>query len=214
MGEKQISFFLHIGQGTGLASASGVRPFLPTLAAGALASAHVGVNFDNSPYSFVAQPGFLACVLALAVFAYAIERRRSGDTDNADGGQRSARHAKARDTLSKALVACALVLGALLFAAAVTTRGELGWPALFAGVLCAGIGFAATTTLFARVRRRLDPSAARLLGLYADLIAVVVAVLAIFAPPLSFLALAGFAFVAVRVRRARAQKYEGLRILR
>ena len=39
-----MKLLLDILQGIGLSAAAGVRPFLPTLAAGALASADVGVD--------------------------------------------------------------------------------------------------------------------------------------------------------------------------
>src|SRR5918997_3032753 len=68
-----ISVFLDIGQGAGLAGASGVRPFLPPLLAGALARADAGIDFDGTDLSFLESPWFLLAVLAAAVGAYAAE---------------------------------------------------------------------------------------------------------------------------------------------
>jgi hypothetical protein len=192
-----------------------VRPFLPSLVAGALASAHLGVDFDHSPYSFVGQPGFLLLVFVLAVASYAVERRQNpGDEQDKAKVAAQSQGTTPVGAIARGLAVISLALGALLFAATVTTSGELGLPALVAGVLCAGVGYAATTVLFARARRRLDSSSAKLLSVYGDLAALAVAAVAIFAPPLSFVALAGLAFVAIRVRRTGTRKYEGLRILR
>ena len=48
-----MSLFLDIGKGAGLASASGVRPFLPPLLAGALARGNIGINFDRNRHGLV-----------------------------------------------------------------------------------------------------------------------------------------------------------------
>src|SRR2546423_15388106 len=72
---SDMSLFLDIGQGAGLASASGVRPFLPPLLAGALARGDIGLDFDGTGYHFLEAPGFLLAVLPLAVVAYALDLR-------------------------------------------------------------------------------------------------------------------------------------------
>src|SRR5436305_15002471 len=99
-----MSLFLDIGKGAGLAGATGVRPFLPPLLAGALARGDIGIDFDHTDYSFLESPAFLAGVLGLAVLSYAVDRSR--------GGARPA----GRDPLTIGLAAIALALGALLFA--------------------------------------------------------------------------------------------------
>ena len=53
-----------------------------------------------------------------------------------------------------------------------------------------------------------------LLGVYADGIALVLAGLSILFPPIAFVALLAFLVLIVRSRGERAQKFEGLRILR
>src|SRR2546423_15720486 len=73
---SDISLFLDIGQGAGLAGASGVRPFLPPLLAGALARGDIGIDFSGTDYHFLEKPAFLAAVFALPVLAYAADRRR------------------------------------------------------------------------------------------------------------------------------------------
>src|SRR5437899_6423650 len=74
--EAAISLFFDIGKGAGLAGASGVRPFLPPLLAGALARGDIGIDFDGTDFHFLESPAFLAAVLALAVVAYAVDRGR------------------------------------------------------------------------------------------------------------------------------------------
>ena len=65
-----------------------------------------------------------------------------------------------------------------------------------------------------RARRRLDAGAAGLLIVYADLAALVLAAMAVFVPPLSFVALIGFVLLLFGSRRREGEKYAGLRILR
>jgi uncharacterized protein DUF4126 len=197
-GWSDISLFLDIGQGAGLASASGVRPFLPPLLAGALARGDIGLDFDGTDYHFLESPGFLLAVLALAVLAYALDRR---------GGE-------ARDPATFALAGVALVIGALLFAGSLAEGHHESWPGLVAGAACAALGYAAVASLFARARRRLEGGAAGLLSVYADAIALALAGLAIALPPVGLVALVAFAFLLVRSRSGREGKYEGLRVLR
>jgi hypothetical protein len=198
---SDISLFLDIGQGAGLAGASGVRPFLPPLLAGALGRGDIGIDFDGTDYHFLESPGFLFAVLALAVVAYALDRRRG-----AGGG--------VRDPASLLLAAAALVLGALLFAGSLAAGHHESWPGLVAGVACAALGYAAVATLFARARRRLEGGAAGPLSAYADGIALALAGLSIALPPAGLVALVAFAVLLVRSRSGRDTKYEGLRVLR
>jgi len=193
-----MSLFLDIGKGAGLASASGVRPFLPPLLAGALARGNIGINFDRTDYHFLETPAFLAAVLALAVLAYAVDRGRGG------------RRPEGRDPLALGLAAVALALGALLFAGSLA-----GWPGLIAGVACAALGYAAVAALFGRARRRLEGSgAASLLDVYADGIALALAGLSIALPPVGIAGVVAFVVLIVRARGGGERKYEGLRVLR
>src|SRR5438874_10313394 len=72
---SDISLFLDIGEGAGLAGATGVRPFLPPLLAGALARGDHGIDFSGTKYHFLESTWFLLLVLVLAVVAYGLERR-------------------------------------------------------------------------------------------------------------------------------------------
>jgi hypothetical protein len=198
-----MSLFLDIGTGAGLAGATGVRPFLPPLLAGALARGDVGIDFDGTDWSFLESPVFLLAVLALAVLAYLTER--SGANRGPPGG---------RGPLAIAGGVLALVLGALLFAGAMADGGEKSWIGLVAGPLCAALGWLAVGGLLERARGRLEGGAATLVGVYAEIAALVIAALAIFLPPVSYLVLAAFVVLLLGGRRREGEKYAGLRVLR
>jgi hypothetical protein len=214
-----MSLFLDIGTGAGLAGATGVRPFLPPLLAGALARGDVGIDFDGTDWSFLESPAFLLAVLVLAVLAYGVERSGANRSPPAaDRGRQGAAVSGARaggwSQLTLALGLIGLVLGALLFAGALADGGNAGWIGLVAGPVCAALGWLAVGGLIERARRRLEGGAASLLGLYAEGAALVLAALAIFLPPVSFLALVGFVVLLLGGRRREGEKYAGLRVLR
>jgi hypothetical protein len=192
-----ISLYLDIGQGAGLAAATGVRPFLPALLAGGLARADGGVDFSGTDWSFLESPGFLLVVLALAALSYGAER--SG-----------ANHRAAQ----LALAVVALALGALLFAGSLADGGQEAWPGLIGGVVCAALAWVAVSAILDRARARLQPEAARLVSLYAEGAALALAGIAIFLSPASYLAIAAFLLLLVRGRGERDRKYAGLRVLR
>jgi hypothetical protein len=192
-----VSLALDIGQGAGLASASGVRPFLPPLLAGALARGDIGLDFDGSGWAFLESPAFLAAILVLTVLSYGAER---------SGLDRRA--------LRYGLGGLALALGALLFAGSLAEGDNVAWPGLIGGGAAAALGFAAVGGLLERARRRLDEGAAGLLNAYADGAALVLAAIAIFVPPVAFLGLLALAFLLLSGTREGERKYAGLRILR
>src|SRR5687767_15571236 len=72
--QPPMSLFLDIGTGAGLASATGVRPYLPPLLAGGLARGDIGIDFDGTDFSFLESPAFLAGVLALGFIGFFVER--------------------------------------------------------------------------------------------------------------------------------------------
>jgi Domain of unknown function (DUF4126) len=191
-----VSVFLDTTTGMGLAGATGVRPYLPPLLAGGLARGDIGIDFDGTDWRFLESTGFLLAVLAVAVLAYMLER----------GGQ-----GRAVEIVSGVL---GVVLGGLLFAGALADGGSEAWPGLIGGTICALLGWRAIGGVVERARRRLEGGAAALLTVYADGAALLLAAVAVFIPPLSILAIAGFVVLLFGGRRREGEKYAGLRVLR
>jgi hypothetical protein len=195
-----MSAFLDISTGAGLASSTGIRPYLPPLLAGGLARGDIAIDFDGTDFSFLESPAFLGAVVAVGVVAFLLERSRT-----APAGRGAA------ELLSGGL---GVVLGALLFAGALADGGEETWIGLALGPLLALLGWFAVGGLVERVRGRLEPDQAALLTAYADAAALILAAIAIFVPPLALLAIPGFILLLAGGRRREGQKYAGLRILR
>jgi len=78
-----VDLALAIAQGIGLALACGIRPFLPALLAGALASANLGVNFSGTDFAFLERSWFLLAVVVLLVVVAVLERRRGASVIDA-----------------------------------------------------------------------------------------------------------------------------------
>jgi hypothetical protein len=193
-----------------------VRPFLPPLLAGGAARQDIGLDFDGTGYRFLEETWFLLAVLALAVIGYALERVRT--TRGRTTGRASppepdpAGRAGGRSPIEAGLLVLALLFGAVLFAGSLDAGGETPWPGLVAGLACAALGYLAIAALFARARQRLEDTT--LLEVFADGVSLLLAILAIAAPPLGYLVLIAFAVLLVRAGSGQAEKYEGLRILR
>jgi len=196
-----MDFVLDLLQGTGIAAAIGIRPFLPVLLAGALASADVGLDFDGTSFAFLESWPFLLGVLVLVAGVDFVVRRSDG---------------KALDTgsLVWVLLAISLALGALQGAASLADHDYNIVPGIVAGLAAAALGFFAVRSLFTRVRRRLDPDAQGALPVYGEGAALGAAGLSILFPPLAILVLAGLAWLLWGGRRRAGEKYAGLRILR
>ncbi len=192
-----MSVFLDTTTGLGLAGATGVRPYLPPLLAGALARSDTGIDFDGTDWSFLESTGFLAAVVAIGVIAYLAERSEAN-----------------RRFVELFSGVVGVVLGALLFAGALADGGSASWPGLIGGVVCAALGWRALGGLIERARARLQGGGAALLTAYADAVALLLAAIAIFVPPASILAIAAFVVLLLAGRRREGEKYAGLRVLR
>jgi hypothetical protein len=195
-----MDLFLAISQGTGLALAIGVRPFLPPLLAGALARADAGVDFSGTDFSFLESIPFLAAMLALTAIATTLGRQV----------QFSA--------LVRVLGAAAVALGALEFAGSLAEESYAGGPGLVAGAAIALLGFLAAAAFFQGARGRLaargESGSLSFLTLIADAASLALAAIAVFVGPLSYLPLAFCVWLLMAQRRRAARKYEGLRVLR
>jgi hypothetical protein len=187
-----------IFQGIGIAAAVGIRPFLPALAVGGLAAGSVEIHFKGTDYSFLQHAPFLAAVAVAAIVLALLERRFRAE----------------QGALAVVLALAGAALGALLFAGSLARGHYAAWPGFIGGIVCAAVGAAATVPLLRRVRQRLDQSAAAALPAYAEVAALLFAVLSVLAPPVGVIGLAGLVWLLIAGRRREGQKYAGLRILR
>jgi hypothetical protein len=192
-----MSVFMDTTTGMGLAGATGVRPYLPPLLAGALARSDTGIDFDGTDWRFLESTWFLLAVLVLGVIAYVAERSEAN-----------------RRFVELFSGVAGVVLGALLFAGALADGGSESWPGLIGGAICAALGWQAVGGLIERARTRLKDDAAALFTAYADGVALLLAAIAIFLPPVSILAILGFIVLLLAGRRREGEKYAGLRVLR
>jgi hypothetical protein len=191
---------LDILQGLGLASAAGLRPFLPALLAGALASGDVGLDFDGTQFAFLESPiWLLALVIALiaSVFIRPLLEQPAGEA---------------------ALSGIGIGLGALLCAASIDDRHATWWYGLIIGALVAYLASTVSRAIFSRVRARFasagDSQAAAALPFYGEATGLVVAGASILFPPLALVAIGFLVALLITGRRRGDQKYAGLRILR
>jgi hypothetical protein len=203
-----MSLFLDIGTGAGLSSATGVRPYLPPLLAGGLARGDIGIDFDGTDFSFLESTAFLGVIVAVGVVAFLVERSVA---NRAAADKRRRRPSDPGDVIALLL---GLGFGALLFAGTLADNGHETWIGLLFGPFCALLGWVAIGGLIERVRNRLEPDQAALLTAYADGAALVLAAIAVFVPPLGYLAIPGFVLLLLGGRRREGEKYAGLRILR
>jgi hypothetical protein len=201
----------YIGLGLGLALAAGVRPFLPVLLAGALASAKaLGVTFAPGDYRFLQSGWWLLAVAAGLVLAYGLQLLLGLDPalDPADRSRRA-------DPLAASLTGLAYGAGALLFAGTLAAHHNTAWPGVLGGFAAVGLAQRVASPLAVRARARLtDRGTREALTLYLDSVALVLAALAVLLHPLGYLVLALFAWMLIRTRALSAEKHAGLRILR
>ncbi|HZO35575.1 MAG TPA: DUF4126 family protein [Solirubrobacteraceae bacterium] len=191
-----MRLFLDICQGLGLGAASGVRPFLPALLTGGLASGDLGVDFDGTKYHFLESPVWLLVITILLVVTLLL------------------RGVLESPAFEASLAGIAIGIGALLFAGSLADHGYAAWPGLVAGGAVAMLAQASSRDLTARVSKRLDREARGALPIYFEGAAVVIAGAAVLAPPVSLLAVALLVWLLVGGRRREGERYAGLRILR
>jgi hypothetical protein len=194
-----MEFVLDLLQGAGIAAAIGIRPFLPVLLVGALASADLGLDFDGTSFAFLEGWPFLLAVLLL-VMAIELVLRRGRDPD--------------LGPFAWLLLGIAVALGALEAAGSLADHDHPVIAGIVAGAVAAALGFFAARSLFGRVRRRLDADAQGVLPLYGEGAALLAAGASVLFPPLAILVLAALAWLLMGGRRREGEKYAGLRILR
>jgi hypothetical protein len=203
-----MSAFIDFSTGAGLASATGVRPYLPPLLAGGLARGDIGIDFDGTNFAFLESTAFLGALVAVSVVAFLLERS-DAHRPGADADARAG-----RGPVEIASGAVGVVLGALLFGGALADGGYETLIGILLGPVCAALGWFAVGGLVERVRARIEPDQAALVTAYADAAALLLAAIAVAVPPLALLAIPGFILLLVGGRRREGEKYAGLRILR
>jgi hypothetical protein len=203
--------FFYIGLGAGLAAACGLRPFLPVLLAGALASANVlGVSFAHAPYRFLQSSWWLLAATVALVLAYVLQILL-GLAPTLDPSARKQREGP----LAASLTGLGLGAGAVLFAGTLAAHGDAWWPGLLGGLLVAALAQRASWPVIVRARARLsDRSAREALTVYLDAAALLFAALAALLHPLGYVLVAILAWFGWRGRARGDEKYAGLRILR
>lgn len=191
-----------IFQGIGIAAAIGIRPFLPSVAAGALAAGGVEIHFDHTSYSFLQSLPFLLVMVIGTALLVLLDQGNLGPRLNGR-------------PITAGVSVISLGLGGLFFAGSLVRDHHAAWPGWVGGVICAGIGIAAARPFLARLRSRLDDAAAAVgLPLISDGSALLIAVLSVVAPPLGVIALLLLAWLLLAGRGRGDAKYAGLRILR
>ncbi|HXP28660.1 MAG TPA: DUF4126 family protein, partial [Solirubrobacteraceae bacterium] len=157
--------FFYIGLGAGLAAACGLRPFLPVLLAGALATAPaLGLSFSHDPFRFLQADWWLLVVVVALVLAYVLQLLMGMSALPQSGAERGR-----PDPLAAALSGLAYGAGAVLFAGTLAAHGDAWWPGLIGGVVVVGLTQRAAGPVLTGARARLpDRPAREALTLYLD----------------------------------------------
>jgi len=203
-----VHLVFDIFQAIGLAAAMGIRPFLPALAAGALASGDVELTFHHTGYAFLQSAGFLLALVVGVIVLTFLERQLQS------GGSGKPGAARDRGPLAWVVVVAGAAVAAVFFAGELSRAHAIVWPGYIGGPVCALIAAEATGPLFTRVRARLDAAAAKALPLYAEGAAILLAVLSVLAPPVGPIGLALLLWLLIAGRARGERKYARLRILR
>src|SRR3954469_15987706 len=143
---RLISAFTDIGQGAGLATTSGARPFLAVITTGVLAHEDAGINFTGTDWAWMESWVFVGILTALFIVFWVMDRAGKSGVIRPGG--------RAMETLPTYPFFCA-VAGALLFAGSLADGGEASWPGLLVGAVIGFIGYLALGLLFMRANQRL-----------------------------------------------------------
>lgn len=149
--------FFYIGLGMGLAAACGLRPFLPLLLAGGMASAGaLGVSFAASPFRFLQEDWWLLVVVVTLVLAYALQLLL-GLSAFSEPGSEDSRPAP----LAAALAGLGYGSGALLFAGTLAAHDDAWWPGLLGGLAVVWLVQRVAGPVLSGARARLTDRSAR-----------------------------------------------------
>jgi hypothetical protein len=190
-----MEILVAVGIGVGLASVAGVRAFLP-LALAALFAA-LGLFEPPSPYADVGDGWWWPAFGVFAVLEIVLDKIPALDR-----------------ALSYVMVPVRAFAGGVLFTAALgfdLDTGSLPW--LAAGAAVAGVVAVLEVVLRPSKRVAAAGVSAAFLSFSEDIVALVGGALGFFVPLLPLLLVAFLLFFLYRVRRRRARKYGGLRIL-
>lgn len=205
--------FMAICQGLGLAIAIGIGGAITGLFVYVMASLEAGIDPEGTDYSFVAATWFLAVLLAIVVLTVL---------------------ARGREAARIPVVILLAATGALAFAASLAEEGDATWPGLILGAVVTGLTALIATDVLEGALRRARAAGAKRGGVGRDVeggtppeadtanvlvlgfavAGMVLALLALYVPPVSLVA--GIAIVALAIGRQRkaGEKFEGLRVLR
>ena len=199
----RMDYLLDLLQGLGIAAAIGIRPFLPTLLAGAPWPRATSGWTSTTPISpSWSRPGSCSAIVVAVAVLGVVDRRRGADTSG-------------RDPVVVILLVISLVLGALFAAGSIADalRRLVARPdrrsagrarsASPPRARCSAASARGWTTR-PRARCRSTPRARRCAA----------AGLSILFPPLAILVVAALAWLLIGGRRRAGEKYAGLRILR
>jgi hypothetical protein len=196
-----MDLFLAICQGLGLALAVGIGGPLAALFISMMAALGSGIHPDATDYDFVDATWFLVTLLAIVVVFML---------------------ARSRNVLRWPQVAVLAAIGAVVFAASLAEEGETAWPGLILGAVATAFAATIAWSILAGAIRRAqgnepgsrEADAANTMFVAFAGAGSVLAALSLFLPPVSLVALAALAWLALSRRRRAGEKYEGLRILR
>jgi hypothetical protein len=201
--------FFYIGLGAGLAAACGIRPFLPLLLAGGLASgSDLGLGFGSGRFHFLQSAWWLLAVAVALAAAYAAQLVLHLAPTVEAGTERP-------NPLGAALTGLGLGAGAVIFAGILDAHRDAWYAGLIGGLAAAAVGAYAVGPVIARARRRLpDRGAREALTIYLDGVSLLAAGLIALLHPLGYVFVALLAWLWLAGRMRAGEKYAGLRILR